>query len=89
LRASSPAAHPELPVYKPVDENPEKALKGNRGVYWKDGYILTSIYEQGKLECGNIVFGPAIIESEDTTILIPAHKKYTVDYLLNGLIETA
>lgn len=89
LRASSPAVHPELPVYEPVDENLEKAFKGNRDVYWKDGYILTSIYEQGKLQCGNIVFGPAIIESNDTTILIPAHKKYTVDHLLNGLIEPA
>jgi N-methylhydantoinase A/acetophenone carboxylase len=89
LRASSPAVHPELPVYEPLGENPEKAFKGNRDVYWKDGHIPTSIYEQGKLECGNIVFGPAIIESEDTTILIPAHKKYTVDYLLNGLIEPA
>ena len=37
----------------------------------------------------NVVAGPAIIESEDTTILVPAGKKYTVDRLLNGIIEKA
>jgi len=89
LRASSPAAHPELPVYEPVGDNPEKAFKGNRDVYWKDSYVQTPIYEQARLECGNVVSGPAIIESDDTTILIPARKKYTVDYLLNGIIESA
>ena len=89
LRATSPAAHPELPSYEPAGENPEKAMKGHRDVYWKDGYLKTAIYGQAKLECGNIVAGPAVIESDDTTILIPAGKKYTVDSLLNGVIEPA
>ena len=89
LRATSPVTHPEMATHKFVGENPEKALKGHREVYWKDGFIRTSIYDQMKLECGNIVIGPAIIESDDTTILIPPGKKYTVDNLLNGLIESA
>ncbi|OGO44641.1 MAG: hypothetical protein A2Z05_05100 [Chloroflexi bacterium RBG_16_60_22] len=89
LRAISPVAHPELATYKPAGADPKKALKGQRDVYWKDRFIKTSIYEQGKLECGNVVKGPAVIESEDTTILIPDGKKYTVDSLLNGVIESA
>lgn len=89
LRARSPAAHQELPVYESAGENPESAFKGRRNVYWKDSYIQTPIYEQARLKCGNVVSGPAIIESDDTTILIPEHKKYTVDYLLNGIIEPA
>jgi N-methylhydantoinase A len=89
LRATSPAAHPELPSYKPTGENPEKAFKGNRDVYWEDGYVQTAIYGQSGLECGNVISGPAIIESDDTTILIPEGKKYTVDTLLNGVIESA
>lgn len=89
LRARSPAAHQELPVYESAGENPESAFKGRRDVYWKDSYIQTPIYEQARLKCGNVVSGPAIIESDDTTILIPEHKKYTVDYLLNGIIEPA
>jgi N-methylhydantoinase A len=89
LRAASPAIHPELPRYEPVGENPEKALKGRRDVYWKDGFIPTAIYSQYKLKCGNVVPGPAVIESDDTTILIPEGKKFTVDTLLNGVIEPA
>jgi N-methylhydantoinase A len=89
LRATSPAAHPELPLYEPAGENPKKAFKGHRDVYWKDSYIQTAVYGQAKLECGNVISGPAIIESDDTTILIPQGKKYTVDNLLSGIIETA
>lgn len=89
LRATSPAAHPELATYEFAGESPEKALKRYREVYWKDGFTRTAIYGQPKLECGNIIMGPAIIESDDTTVLIPRGKKYTVDNLLNGVIESA
>lgn len=89
LRASSPAAHPELEPHDFAGESPEKASKGKRDVYWKDGFTPTAIYAQAKLECGNIIRGPAIIESDDTTILVPQGKKYTVDNLLNGIIEPA
>jgi N-methylhydantoinase A/acetophenone carboxylase len=89
LRATSPAAHTQLAKHEFGGESPEKALKGYRDVYWKDGFTRTAIYSQPKLECGNVIPGPAIIESDDTTILIPKGKKYTVDNLLNGVIEPA
>jgi N-methylhydantoinase A/oxoprolinase/acetone carboxylase beta subunit len=89
LRATSPAAHPELAAHESAGEDPGKALKGHRDVYWKDGFAGTAIYAQSGLACGNVVRGPAIIESDDTTILIPAGRKYTVDSLLNGVIEPA
>lgn len=89
LRASSPVAHPQLAASKPGGENPEKALKEYRNVYWKGGFTGTPIYGQSKLEHGNIITGPAVIESDDTTILVPGGKKYTVDQLLNGVIEAA
>jgi N-methylhydantoinase A len=89
LRATSPTAHPELATYKFVGRSAGKALKGYRDVYWKDSFQRTPIYEQSKFACGNIVAGPAVIESDDTTILIPAGRKYTVDNYLNGVIESA
>jgi N-methylhydantoinase A/acetophenone carboxylase len=89
LRATSPTIHPRLATYSFAGENPEKAFKGYRDVYWKDSFTRTAIYGQAKLACGNVITGPAIIESDDTTILIPHGKKYTVDNLLNGLIESA
>jgi N-methylhydantoinase A/acetophenone carboxylase len=89
LRATSPTAHPELARHQFTGESPEKALKQYRDVYWKDGFTRTAIYQQPELACGNVIEGPAIIESDDTTILIPRGKKYTVDNLLNGVIESA
>jgi N-methylhydantoinase A len=89
LRATSPVVHPVLASHNFVGENPEKALKETRNVYWQDNFIQTPIYEQPKLECGNVILGPAIIQSEDTTILIPEGRKYTVDNLRNGAIEPA
>jgi len=89
LRATSPAAHPELATHDFVGQSPEKALKGYRDVYWKEGFTRTAIFSQPELKCGNVIPGPAIIESDDTTILITVGKKYTVDNLLNGVIEPA
>jgi len=89
LRATSPVVHPILASHKTAGESAEKALKEPRNVYWKDKFRRTAIYEQQKLECGNVILGPAIIESENTTRLLPEGKKYTVDNLLNGIIEPA
>lgn len=87
LRAISPIPHPTLPSYKKVRKDPGKALKGRRNVYWDDRFIETNIYEQKLMDCGNVVHGPAVIESENTTIRIPGGKKYTVDKFLVGVIE--
>jgi N-methylhydantoinase A len=89
LRASSPAAHPEFTASPAGGASPDKALMGKRGVYWKDRFMETPVYAQMKLENGNVITGPAIIESDDTTIVVPGGKKYTVDQMLNGIIESA
>jgi N-methylhydantoinase A len=89
LRATSPTAHPKLASYKFAGKSAKKALKGYRDVYWRDTFRQTPVYGQSKLAYGNVVTGPAIIESDDTTILVPAGKKYTVDNFLNGVIESA
>jgi N-methylhydantoinase A len=88
LRASSPVAHPELAATRAAGKSPSKALLGNRDVYWQDKFIETPVYAQAKLQNGNVVTGPAIIESDDTTIVVPGGKRYTVDQLLNGVIES-
>lgn len=89
LRATSPVIHPVIASHNFVGKNPENALKAPRNVYWNDNFRRTTIYEQQRLECGNVILGPASIESEDTTILVPKGRKYTVDNLLNGVIEHA
>jgi N-methylhydantoinase A/acetophenone carboxylase len=89
LNASAPVSHYQFPQYSPAGENPEAAYKSRRQVYWEDGFTETNIYEQGLLQCGNVVIGPAIIESEYATLLVPPGQKYTVDKFLNGVLERA
>jgi len=89
LIASTPVYHYQFPSHTYVGRNPDKALKGRRKVYWGDGFTETDIYEEKLLKCGNVVTGPAVIESEETTILVPLGRKYTVDEFLNGCLESA
>ena len=48
------------------------AQKGERPAYFKDErFIDTAIYDFARLSPGNEVIGPAIIESDETTIVVP------------------
>jgi N-methylhydantoinase A/acetophenone carboxylase len=87
LRAVSSIPHPALPSFETAGEDAQKAVKSQRDVYWKDGFAKTDIYESKLLSCGNTVHGPALIESETTTIRIPPGKRYTVDKFRVGIVE--
>ncbi len=88
LIASTRVYHYQFPSHKDEGRNPGKGLKSRRNVYWGDGFIETDIYEEKLLRCGNVVSGPAIVESEETTILVPPGRKYSVDQYLNGCLES-
>jgi N-methylhydantoinase A/oxoprolinase/acetone carboxylase beta subunit len=87
VRALGVIPHRELTVYPAESSNPKPALKGVRKVFWDSASVDTPLYEQGNLRFGNVVSGPAIVESEYTTILIPKGQKYSVDKFLFGVIE--
>ncbi len=87
LRATYEMPHYKIPTHKSSGEDPKKTFKTKREVWWKNGMEQTCIYEQKLLECGNVIDGPAIIESEDTTVALPDGWKYTVDKYLNGKVE--
>jgi N-methylhydantoinase A/acetophenone carboxylase len=89
LNASAPVAHYQFSSQNHTGQNPDKSFKSERKVYWQDGFTETNIYEHNLLQSGNVVIGPAVIESEDTTLLVPLGQKYTVDKFLNGSMETA
>lgn len=87
LKAVSITPHYKLKALPKVDDHPRDALKSKRDVYWGEKFVETDVYDVNLLESGNIVRGPAIIEAEDTTYVIPEGKKYTVDQYLNGIVE--
>ncbi len=51
----------------------ERYIKGQRPVYFEDkqGFVPTFIYDGDAMIIGNIVEGPAIIEQETTSIVVP------------------
>ncbi|MFC1919328.1 hydantoinase/oxoprolinase family protein [Chloroflexota bacterium] len=87
LSARCPTPHYQFPKLEPAEADSSKAFKGKREVYWGENYVPTVIFEQELLDCGNQVEGPAIIESRNTTCVVPPGWKYIVDSYLNGLLE--
>jgi len=86
LKAGCVTPHYQLPVFADQGLDPRKAQKGVRDVYWGKGYVSTNIYERDLLQCGNRIEGPAIIETPDTTYLVPPDWSYAVDKYLNGIM---
>jgi N-methylhydantoinase A/oxoprolinase/acetone carboxylase beta subunit len=90
LRATVDYPKPKLPTYPLTKETPGKeALKGRRDAYWPEygAFHPTPIYEAKLLKHGNIIDGEAIIEAEDTTIVLPPVMKLSVDKYHNFILE--
>jgi N-methylhydantoinase A/acetone carboxylase, beta subunit len=89
LKAIVPIEKYRFPRFASEGADAGAARKGARQVWWDDGPCETSIYERGLLRSGNVVQGPAVIEAEDTTYVVPADKVFRLDEFLNGTIESA
>ncbi len=92
LRATVPQPKVQLPTYAIKGGKPPKqALKGRREAYWEEyeDFRSTPIYEQKFLESGNRIEGPAIIESDQTTTVLPPGTNLAVDKYRNLLMERA
>ncbi len=90
LKAIAPYERLKIPTYESKGGIPSSnSIKGKRPVYWEeyDGFRETTIYEQKLLQCGNVVEGPAVIEAEDTTVVLPPSHKLTINKYLCGEIE--
>ena len=83
LRA--PIALEKEPV-SPKDASP--ALKRKRPVYFRElaRFEDTPCYDAGALRHGNVIAGPAIVEEEKTTVVVPQGAELAVDAYANYLI---
>lgn len=68
-------------------ENPEKALKEVREVYFNGSFKKCKVYTMEDLLPGNLVLGPSIIEGVNTTVVIPEDRKTMVDKYRNILMR--
>ncbi|MDK3019123.1 hydantoinase/oxoprolinase family protein [Pseudodonghicola flavimaris] len=72
MRGTVPIPKPRIPREKLHDATPPEAAKlGTRQFYRKGKWVDAQLYQMEKLLPGNRVFGPAIIESDATTFVVP------------------
>lgn len=67
----------------------EEALKGHREVYFEDagGFTRTPIYHRSKIPVHAEIYGPAIVEQLDSTIVIPPGFHAKVDEYRNIIMS--
>ena len=74
---SVPVEKPALPVEPERSGTPTE--KEVRRVWWDDGWQETPIYEQEAVAAGQVVSGPAIVESPADTFAIPPGRHARLD----------
>lgn len=89
LKVSVPAKPFSLTPLPEATISVEEALKGRRLAYWPEleETLDTPVYDQGRLQPGHMIAGPALIESEYTTVVIPPGMRYSVDLYGLGIME--
>lgn len=87
LTASSPVARIELKASPLERRSPKAASKGKRKIFWDGSFKEMPLYEHKLLRPGTVVDGPAIVEAEDTTVLVLEEQKYSTNEYLFGIIE--
>jgi N-methylhydantoinase A/oxoprolinase/acetone carboxylase beta subunit len=77
---------PKLPLEKP---DPGAARKSERPVYWPErkDFVPTPIFSYELLRPGNILEGPAVVEGEYTTLVVPSSMRFSVDERGLGILE--
>src|SRR5713101_4817863 len=89
LKAIVPTKKVELPKMKLEGSNPGSARKGERGVFCPEAktFQTTPIYGYESLRPGNVIEGPAVVEGEYTTLVVPAPMTFAIDERGLGILE--
>lgn len=75
-----PVPKPKLPEHEEGSKKPEEeAFKGDRDIYWGNGWHDASLWEMNLLKSGNVVDGPAVVEAPATTLLVPPGFRVRLD----------
>jgi N-methylhydantoinase A/oxoprolinase/acetone carboxylase beta subunit len=87
VKATFPMPRLALPDFPSQGADPSSAARGRRPVVWDGKATDTPIYEWDALQAGNAVKGPAVVEGQTTTYLVPANWTLTIDNHRNGLLN--
>jgi N-methylhydantoinase A/oxoprolinase/acetone carboxylase beta subunit len=84
---TTPKVHlPKMPLEK---SDPSAARKSERPAYWPEAgdFRATPIFAYESLRPGNVVEGPAIVEGEYTTMVVPPLMRFSIDERGLGILE--
>lgn len=89
LRATVVEPKLNLPAHALTRSDPSAAQTGTRPAYWAEWHDFrpTPIFALGLLQPGNVVEGPAIVESPYTTLVVPPGRTFHIDQYRNGILE--
>ena len=86
--------HRAAELYALADDDPSAARTGTRQVWWPEdegavtgAWIETSIFDADALAPGNRITGPAVVEADLTTIVVPPGMTYAIDEHGLGILE--
>jgi len=83
--ASGPKPVFHLPVGTRSGEDP---LKGQRRIYLPDsGFVEVPVYDRYRLNAGDALQGPAIVEERESTVVVNGPGRITVDANRNLIVE--
>ena len=90
LKAIVPVQQTELPKMRLEGHDASAARKGERPAYWADAkdFRTTPIYAYESLRPGNRLKGPAILEGEYTTVVVPPAMSFSIDERGLGILES-
>lgn len=91
VKATVPQEKLTLPTFPLEDPDPVAALTGSREAYWPEFTARrdTPVYSFAAMKPGNRIEGPAIVEADFTTIVVPPGLSLTIDEHGLGLIQNS
>lgn len=91
LLAQAEVPHYDFPKTPPAGGDATAAIKGERRVFTenKGQGAMVPVYDRTLLGNGHRIQGPALVESEHTTVYLPAGWGLSVDEYNNSLLEEA
>lgn len=89
LRVTVPVKKPPIPEYPLQGKDSSSAKTGTRECYWRElgKTAVTAIYQFEKLQPGNELTGPAVVEAELTTVVVPPGRRLHIDKHRLGIME--
>jgi N-methylhydantoinase A len=85
VRGIGRLAKPQLALDSPGDADAQGARVGERDVFFRElsGFAPAGVYRWESLRSGHVIGGPAVIEAEMTSALVPPEHRAEVDSLGN------